>query len=176
MIDQNQIEKWADLCEREEYGHVHEDMDDGTIIGSFDVEAPLTEMGEIGRLQEPRKYYVYVRSNEGMKPHFHVFDNEGRNRKRNRKNGFHTCVEILKNSYFKHGPYTDDMDQKTRDALDSFMGEVRTGEKYISDLGKTNFFHTVAQWDENNAPSREMPNFVDPETIEKPDYANLQGD
>ena len=46
---------------------------------------------------------VYVRSKElqgGNTPHFHVFD--AASLEKDRKKGFHTCVEILRPEFFFH--------------------------------------------------------------------------
>ena len=165
MYNKELIEYWASLCESEE--------NDGTFIGSFTVdEKQLNEMARIGSISYPHQFFVYIRSNEGMKPHFHVFDKAGMHRSETHNDGFHTCVEIRSNTYFKHGAYTDNFDKESMKALDNFMNEVRTKPKYRTDIGMTNYQHTVNEWDDNNADEGN-PNWVDPDSTEKPDYTNI---
>ena len=170
------INHWAKLCESndEETTHLHEDIDDGSVIGMFSVnDETITEMGEVGKLTKPHEFYVYIRSHEGMLPHFHVFNAEGRYKRRGDKKGVHTCVEIRRNWYWKHDNYIDDLDQKTREELDRFLSQVRTEDKYSSGVGKTNFVHAIDQWNDNNAQDRSRPNWVNPQTTEKPDYTTI---
>lgn len=173
-IDEH-IKHWANLCEsnNEETAHIHEDIDDGSIIGFFSVNNPITEMGSIGTLEGSHRYFVYIRSFEREIPHFHVYDIDGKDKKKGDKKGTHTCIQISKNWYWKHGNYVDDLDKKTREQLDKFLAEVRTEDKYSSGVGKTNFVHTIEQWNDNNALDRNSPNWVNPQTTEKPDYTTL---
>ena len=170
------INHWASLCESEGNDSViHEsEMDDGTTIGSFVVGDIVSEMGEIGKPGTSGKYYVYIRSNEGTVPHFHVFDEDGRNRKeRDRGKGFHTCVEIRRNAYFKHGPYVDNLSRKMRIALNDFMSQIRSEAQYSSGVGKSNYVYTIEQWNDNNAQDRKPPKWVDPRTAQQPNYSTL---
>jgi len=162
------------ICEG--YENSGENIDMGDVIGTFVVEEEtVNEMGSIGEIRIPHLYYVYIHPNEGANPHFHVFDKAGmhRNKKSTKgKKGFHTCVAIKCNKYFKHGPYTDDLDRDMMSALDKFMGSVRTDEDK-PDVGLTNFVHTIKQWNANNAP-KGTPGWVDT-NIEKPDYTIVSG-
>ena len=137
------------------------DMDDGTIIGSFMV-------GDEGC-----RLTVYIRSNEKMTPHFHVFDKAGMYRTQAHKGGFHTCVEIETSRYFKHDVYMDNLDKASMSVLDAFMRERRTSPKYNSGVGLTNFEHTVNEWNDNNAQDRKRPMFVNPKTAIQPDYTDI---
>lgn len=154
---------------------IHEDMDDETIVGMFQTdENMVSEMGEVGTIKEPHFYTVSVRSNEGMTPHFHVYDKQGRVRgRRSKKNkGTHACVQILQNKYFKHGVYTDELDSDIQQALDSFMKSVRKEEEHDEGVGKTNFQYTVSQWNEQNQ-TKGKPNWINPNTTQKPDYTTI---
>lgn len=176
MNDDKHIRHLASPCGRYDDSHVHEEMDDGTTIGSFAVEDVVSEMGEIGKSETSGKYYVYIRSNEGSVPHFHVFDEEGRNRKeKDKSRGFHTCVEIRRNVYFKHEPYVDNLSKKMRIALNAFMNQIRSEDKYGSGVGKSNYIHTIDQWNDNNAQDRKPPKWVDPnqKVAPKPDYTTI---
>lgn len=172
----NHIKHWSNLNESndEEISCMHEEIDDGSVVGMFSVDDDMIdEMGAAGKLTNPHQYYVYVRSNEGMLPHFHVFNAEGRSKKRGSKKGMHTCVEIRRNWYWKHDNYIDDLDQKTREELDRFLSQVRTEDKYSSGVGKTNFAHTIDQWNDNNVQDKNCPNWVNSQTTEKPNYTTL---
>jgi hypothetical protein len=171
-----QIQAWARLCE-EEYAAtvVHEDMDEEAIVGMFQAErAIVSEMGEIGTMREPHFYTVSVRSNEGMTPHFHVYDKQGRvrGRRSRKRNGTHSCIQILQNKYFKHGVYTDELDSGVQQALDSFMRAVRKAEEHDEGIGKTNYQYAVSQWNEQNR-TKGKPNWINPNTASKPDYTNI---
>ena len=169
MNMQDYIRHWASLCESTD----SEDIDYGTIIGTFTVDkGSLNEMGSVGRITYPHQFYVYIHPNEGMTPHFHVFDRAGMHRSETNKDGFHTCIEIRHNAYFKHAAYTDELDKESMKALDKFMSETRSRPQYRTDIGVTNFVHTVNEWDDNNAEEGN-PNWVDPDTTEKPDYTNI---
>ena len=162
-----------------DYIHIDEDMnlDHGTIIGTFSTgTGSVNEVGSVRRITHPHQYIVFVHPNEGEMPHFHVFDKPGMHRTQTHKDGFHTCIEIRTNKYFKHGVYTDNLDQKSRKALDEFMNEIRESPKYRSDIGCTNFEHTINEWDDNNAQEGEnIKKFVnpDPDVTPKPDYTTL---
>lgn len=172
-VTKEYINHWASLCESEAGDSIHEsEMDDGTTIGSFVVGNIVSEMGEIGKPRASGKYYVYIRSNEGTIPHFHVFDENGRNRKERGK-GFHTCVEIRRNASFKHGPYVDNLSRKMRIALNDFMSQIRSAEEYSSGVGKSNYVHTIEQWNDNNVQDKKPPKWVDPRTAQQPDYSTL---
>ena len=167
-IDEH-IKHWAQLCESAD----SEDIDYGTIIGSFVVnKGSINEMGRVGEITYPHQFFVYIHPNEGMTPHFHVFDKAGMHRSETKKDGFHTCVEIKRNVYFKHAAYTDNLDKESMKALDKFMCETRSHPQYRTDIGMTNFVHTINEWDDNNA-NEGSPNWVDPDTTEKPDYTTL---
>ena len=160
------------ICEGYEDGS--EDIDWGTLIGIFTIEQTIvTEMGEIGKITTSHLYYVYIHPHEGSIPHFHVFDKDGMHRRQSTKKmtGFHTCVAIKCNKYFKHGPYTDNLDKDMMVALDNLMNEIRDSE--TSDPGMTNFQHTIREWNANNA-QKGTPGWVDPNT-EKPDYTRISG-
>jgi len=169
MKEKELINLWASLCEGEE-GTT--DIDMGTIIGTFTVtKGSVNEMGSVGRITYPHQYLVYIHPNEGMTPHFHVFDKAGMHRSKVKHDGFHTCVEIKQNRYFKHDAYTDDLDKDSMEALDNFMGTIRT--KGLNQ-GKSNFIHTIMEWNANNTDDDETkPNWVDPDTTEKPDYTKI---
>lgn len=151
---------------------IHEETDEDYIVGTFLVKNVLLEMGsKIGTITSPHKYAVVIRSDEGMTPHFHVYDKEGRNSKG--RKGTHACVQITKNMYFKHGCYKGELDAKTREALDNFMNEMRTEDSHSSGVGLTNFVHTINEWNEQNGLNKGMPNWVDKTTTIKPDYTTI---
>ena len=156
----------------EEKSLIHEETDEDYVVGTFLVKNVLSEMGsKIGTITSPHKYAVVIRSDEGMTPHFHVFDKAGMHRSKAKHDGFHTCVEIRQNRYFKHDAYTDDLDKEAMAALDTFMGTIRT--KGLNQ-GKSNFIHTIMEWNANNTEDDETsPNWVDPGTTEKPDYTKI---
>lgn len=133
----------------------------GSIIGTFTV----------GEEAGGRKFWVYVCAHARGVPHFHVYDKDGDPVEGSGKRGVHVCVEIRKNLYCTHGPGTGMLDQEGREALDRFMREVRRRGEHCCDVGKTNFFHTAAEWNDNNAP--ESPsNWIDPE-MAQPDYRTI---
>ncbi len=177
MNDDKHVNHLASLCGRYDDSHVHCEMDDGTTIGAFFVEDTVSEMEEIGKPETPGKYmYVYIRSHEGSVPHFHVFDEEGRNRtKKDENSGFHACVEIRRNAYFKYEPYFDNLSKKMRIALNVFMNQIRSEDKYGSGVGQSNYIHTIDQWNDNNAQDRKPPKWVDPnpKVTPKPDYTTI---
>lgn len=173
---------WIELDKKGEpignWQHVHEDMDDGSIIGSFTVPVTvMNEMGQIGTITTSKTFTVFIRANERTIPHFHVYDKEGKDRKARdckkgkKSKGFHACVEIRTNRYFKHKPYTDDPDDKMREELDKFMSTTRTEQQYSGSIGKTNYQYTIEQWNDNNAVSG-MNNRV-PLTTQQPNYKTI---
>ncbi len=182
---EEKIKEWARIVEEQEVKDGFkargicesvdsEDIDYGTIIGTFSVGGQtVSEMGKVGKIENPRLYYVYIHPNEGMTPHFHVFDKAGMHRNQTNTDGFHTCVEIRTNAYFKHAAYTDDLDKESREALDAFMREIRESPKYRTDIGKTNFVHTINEWDDNNSEEGD-PNWVDPDNTEQPNYKTIE--
>jgi len=156
----------------EEASLIHEETDEDYVVGTFLVKNILSEMGsKIGTITSPHRYAVVIRSNEGMTPHFHVYDKEGRNSKG--RKGTHACVQITKNMYFKHGCHKDELDANTRDALDSFMREMRTEDSHSSGIGLTNFVHTINEWNEQNGLKKGMPNWIDKNITTKPDYTTI---
>ena len=152
---------------------IHEEADEDCVIGTFLVKEILSEMGnKIGTITTPHEYAVVIRSNEGMTPHFHVYDKEGRDSKG--RKGTHACVQITDNTYFKHGCYQGELDPKARKALNDFMCETRTEDDHSSGVGLTNFVHTINEWNEQNGLKRGMPNWVDKDTTKKPDYTKIR--
>ena len=149
-IDEDKIREWAEAVEDMErkdgfkgdvstretiFENEDEGFEWGTTIGTFSVdENTITEMGSIGQFDASHLFTVYIHPDEGMTPHFHVFDKEGKDKKKSTDPGRHTCVEIRQNKYFKHGAYADSLDGKTRKALDRFMRGIRIRPKYSTDI------------------------------------------
>lgn len=152
---------------------IHEETDDDYIVGTFLIKEIISEMGDqIGVITRPHEYFVAVKSNEGMTPHFHIYDAEGRNP--NSDKGTHACVQILDNMYFDHGCYNGRLDAKMRKALNVFMDEIRTEDEHSSGIGLTNFVHTINEWNEQNRLRKGMPNWVDKALVNKPDYTKIR--
>ena len=159
----------------EDLSYIHEDTDADYVVGTFFVKPMLTEMGDkIGIISSPHLYYVVINSNEGMTPHFHIYNKQGKNPNRREKGGVHACVQIKDNIYFKHGQYQDELQPDIREALDKFMSTIRTEEDHSSGLGVTNFIHTINEWNEQNDLRKGMPNWVDKNKISKPDYTTIR--
>lgn len=186
MTTDKQIEEWAKIVERQEVEEKgvptdeelledsdYPDFNDGSLIGTFTVDEPipLAEMAKIGVLSGQHTYYVYVRAHERMKPHFHVYDKTGEHRKRDNPVGVHACVRIDRNTYFEHSAYTSKLDRRARQALDKFMREIRVKGKYSSNVGVSNYVHTIREWNDNNAEEGSK-NWVD-ENREQPDYTTI---
>ncbi len=173
------IKEWAKIveakCKADELLEESEniDFDEGTFIGAFTVEGekPITEMGAVGKLSTSHRYYVYIHGRERMTPHFHVFDKEGEHKSKGQREGIHTCIKIRENQYFKHGSHTDNLDRDARHALDAFMREIRVQGKHSSNIGVTNYVHTIREWNDNNAENG-APNWVDEER-KQPDYTTI---
>lgn len=144
---------------------------EGSIIGTFTVGADAGGKRE-GLTDGGRKLWVYVCAHARGIPHFHVYDKDGDPVENGGKGGVHACVGLRKSEYCTHGPRAGVLDQEARAGLDRFMQEVRTKGKHCCDVGKTNFFHTAAEWDDNNAPPGSR-NWVDPETIQ-PGYGTIE--
>lgn len=168
MSEETQCEN-DEMLEHSDYP----DFNEGTFIGHFMVgeEQASTEMAKMVNIPGSKTYYVYIRSNEEMTPHFHVFDKIGERKGMGPIAGFHTCVEIERNRYFKHDAYSDDLDRGVREALDRFMRTIRTKEEHASDCGVSNYVHTIQAWNDNNSECGK-PNWLDPDR-EQPDYTTI---
>ena len=165
---------WFSLQESDDdVSFIHEETDEDCIIGTFLVKEILSEMGnKIGTIKTPHEYIVVIRSNEGMIPHFHIYDKAGRDSKG--RKGIHACVQIRDNMYFKHGCYNGELDADARKALDDFMNEIRTADEHSSGVGLTNFVHTINEWNEQNSLKKGMKNWVDKDTTTKPNYTIIR--
>ena len=165
--------EWIPLDEKSDgKSLMHEDVDYGAIIGRFKVEENMLSEGKVGTIEFPHYYTVCVMDREGMIPHFHIYDKEGRKKKKQKEPGIHSCVEILRNKYFIHGKHQDKLDKKIQEALDAFMRTTRTEEKYEIAVGKTNYQYTIAQWNEENE-TRGKPNWINSSTTPQPDYTSI---
>lgn len=146
----------------------------GSMIGKFTVNADMASGGTMdGGDGGGHLYWVYVCAHSKGIPHFHVFDKGGDPYRRRRKGGIHACIEIRRNRYCKHGRHLAELDKAAREALDRFLREVRTAGKHCCNVGTTNYFHTVAEWGENNA-SPGTPRWLDP-MMAQPDYRTIKG-
>lgn len=143
---------------------------DGSAIGTFTAGGDGSSDRE-ERNGKSNRYWVHVCAHESGIPHFHVFDKAGEWRSQTRRTGVHACVRIQENEYCGHDACTDRLGKVVREALDKFLREVRPKEKYSSDVGMTNFFHAIAEWNDNNAAIG-SPNWVDPGR-EQPDYGTI---
>lgn len=179
------IEYWANLiCESDqeacvsesELNFIHEDSDEDFVIGTFVVNDKLISEHEIGKFGGHHTYTVAVRKNEGMLPHFHVYDADGEHRKENSsdKKGTHTCVKLRTNEYFKHGAYQDNLNRRTRKALDKFLRETRSAKRHSIGVGQTNFVCAINVWNDQNH-TYGKPNWVDPDNTVQPDYTTIHG-
>lgn len=179
------IKYWASLIRRGNpediisesvMDYINEDSDEDFVIGTFVVNDKIISELEIGKLGGHHTYTVAVRKNEGMQPHFHVYDADGEHRKENTadKKGTHTCVKLRTNEYFKHGAYQDSLDRRTRKALDKFLRETRNARRHSIGVGQTNFVCAINVWNDQNH-TYGKPNWVDPDNTVQPDYTTIYG-
>lgn len=105
---------------------------------------------------------VYVRSKElrgGNTPHFHVFDAASHGK--DRRSGFHTCVEIRRPAYFFHEGKRDLLNASMRDELCAVLSAPhRRFTQY------TNWDFLINEWNQNNAVQV-------PIDTPMPDYHNI---
>lgn len=127
-----------------------------TLLKHSGLNEEITEMARVGFLNGS-KYEIYVNTNDmGKIPHFHLRDSATRGKE------FHTCIEITKNKYFKHGNKTDMLNSSMRKDLALFMASKR---KLYGGIEITNWQLVVFLWNSNNSDvqipeNTPMPNYT----------------
>ena len=118
-------------------------------------------------------YQIYVYSDEGPIPHFHVIDSSN-NTKKNTVNGHSdkdVCICIYKPIYFSHGSHMSVLNSRELKALDTFLRTGYDGTTYwdcISLLWKINNPKMVRDYPQNYPQTKE--------TNKQPDYKNMASD
>lgn len=117
---------------------------------------PLCEMAHVGYIKN--KFEVYVHSNEGMIPHFHVWDTSTSG------NEFHTCIYFKEAKYFEHHGKTSRFNAKDRKDLIEFLKSKPTKPRGPFE----DYWHLlVFMWSVSN-PDNELDL-----NLQMPDYSQL---
>lgn len=98
----------------------------------------LLEMAEVGRFGN---FKITVYGKEGPIPHFH-FENLGENLK--------GCIRLDKPEYFKHGAYKDELGNKYKKAMVSWLNSPH---KSFGKYNLTNWQVICIYWSDNNQDS-----------------------
>lgn len=139
-----------------------------TLIGEFSIDyndEDILEDTKIADIIQSGKktinYQLYVYSDEGPIPHFHLLEKFDTNRR------VDTCICIFQAKYFVHGNHTSTLNNKELKILDSFLrSEVSVGVSYWQ--------YIVLIWDTNNEYNKER--YPQLRYVSKqPDYTKTNG-
>ena len=113
------------------------------------------------KIGEVDRYLIYVNSDDaGNIPHFHMVDKNSRGK--DKKKGFHICIEIERAKYFHHTGKEDILNITLRKYLQTFLNQPFR----IKDYNRTNWEFIRDTWNLNNSNKNvpencKMPNYLD---------------
>ncbi len=113
----------------------------------------VLEMSQFGNFYK-NKLTIFVFSNEGYIPHFHIISRDKKLR---------TCIEILKSRYFHHKDYQGYLDVQQRKDLNKFLKAKGKG-------GEQNWVQIVGAWNSG------LSNRKIPIGTLQPDYTTIEDD